>query len=135
MLFAVLTAAAVLGGVGAILLVVGLVGRRVGDHPHCRRCGFDLFGSPGAAVCGECGGDLKGRRAVRVGQRRKRGGTLAAGLLLLAPAALLASVIAWGTMRDVKWVEYAPAWWLVRDIRSDDAERYGPALDELLARQ
>ena len=91
-------------GLALILVALGLAGRRVGDHPHCRRCGFDLFGNPSAAVCPECGGDLSWRRAVRTGQRKRRRGMLVAGLALLAPAVLVAGVVAWGTMRDVKWV-------------------------------
>jgi hypothetical protein len=30
----------------AALLVFALRGRRVDDHPLCRKCGFDLFGKP-----------------------------------------------------------------------------------------
>jgi len=29
---------------GIVALCFGLRGRRVGAHPYCRRCGFDLFG-------------------------------------------------------------------------------------------
>ncbi|HYO10382.1 MAG TPA: hypothetical protein VER17_15540 [Tepidisphaeraceae bacterium] len=50
-----------------VLLVLGMRGRRVDDHPVCRRCGFDLVGPPGGtATCSECGADLVDRRrAVR----------------------------------------------------------------------
>src|SRR5688572_29100978 len=33
-----------------VLLIAGLRGRRVDDHPLCRRCGFDLVGSPRESV-------------------------------------------------------------------------------------
>ena len=32
-----------------VLLIAGLRGRRVDDHPLCRRCGFDLIGLQSAA--------------------------------------------------------------------------------------
>jgi len=41
-----LNGAIVAAAVGLALLLFGLRGRRVGDHPHCWRCGFDLFGKP-----------------------------------------------------------------------------------------
>ena len=48
-------------GLSLAATVVALRGRRVGDHPYCRRCGFDLFGKPpGSTVCSECGADLAG---------------------------------------------------------------------------
>jgi cytochrome c-type biogenesis protein CcmH/NrfF len=31
---------------GVLLVVRGMRGRAVDDHPICRRCGFDLFGRP-----------------------------------------------------------------------------------------
>ncbi len=30
---------------GVVALVLGLRGRRIDDHPICRKCGFDLVGS------------------------------------------------------------------------------------------
>ncbi len=63
---------------GGALVAVGLRGRRVGDHPHCRRCGFDLHGLPvGFGRCPECGatvetaGGLIGS-ATQIGRRERR---------------------------------------------------------------
>src|SRR5437867_4481083 len=64
----------------AALLWLGVRGRAVDDHPHCRRCGYDLFGlAAGGAggVCPECGANLRQRGAVRVGVRRRRRGLIA----------------------------------------------------------
>jgi hypothetical protein len=39
---------------GVLLIVRGLRGRAVDDHPICRRCGFDLTGRPeGVTICSE----------------------------------------------------------------------------------
>ena len=43
---AVLILPALLLVAGIVLTVRGLRGRRVDDHPHCRKCGFDLIGLP-----------------------------------------------------------------------------------------
>ena len=59
--------------VGIVLALVGWRGRRVGDHPYCRRCGFDLFGrARGSIVCSECGAELHRGGAVVVGVRTPR---------------------------------------------------------------
>ncbi|MCW5776027.1 MAG: hypothetical protein KIS87_06285 [Phycisphaeraceae bacterium] len=58
------------GGLGAVAL--GLRGRRVGDAPHCRECGFDLSGIVDrAGKCPECGRSLAEGRAVVAGARRR----------------------------------------------------------------
>src|SRR5688500_6972626 len=85
---------ALAAGVGFVLAWAGWRGRRVNNHPLCRRCGFDLTGRPpDSARCAECGADLSDRCAIRVGQRECRRRPLAAGvvliLLTLAPLAAL----------------------------------------------
>jgi ankyrin repeat protein len=60
---------------------VGLRGRSVDNHPHCRKCGYDLYGRPaGGVVCPECGSDLKQPGAVRSGQRRRQPGFVVAAV-------------------------------------------------------
>src|SRR5918993_5786284 len=69
----IVPAAAAVAATG--LLIFALRGRRVDDHPVCRKCGFDLVGKPADATrCSECGADLSRRRAVRVGWRETRRG-------------------------------------------------------------
>ena len=87
---------------GLALIRLGLRGRTVGDHPHCRKCGFDLFGQPpGFTTCPECGvavataGELIAK-TTRIGRRRWRRGPLAIGLALALPAvAWLAGASKW----------------------------------------
>src|SRR3954467_8495060 len=100
---------------GLWLLVRGLRGGRVGDHPRCRACGFDLFGLPsGRGRCTECGADLSRPRASVTGVRRRRPGMLAIGatLFLLATATATGSVL---TRRGkIEWYHHEPAWLLAR---------------------
>lgn len=44
---------------GLVLIDLGWRGRRIGDHPTCRKCGFDLSGlAVGIGPCPECGRTL-----------------------------------------------------------------------------
>lgn len=119
---------------GVALAAIGLRGRRVDDHRLCRRCGFDLSGTPDAVICNECGADLAARRAIRVGHRRRRGRVLAAGAALLAPALLVGGVMVWGWASGANWQRLKPAWWLVADLRDADLTDRRAAAVELSRR-
>lgn len=70
--------------IAPFLIWFGIRGRRVGDHPYCRRCGFDLFGrSKNTTQCSECGANLNARRAMVIGERRRRPIPIFVGLILL----------------------------------------------------
>jgi ribosomal protein L37E len=74
--------AAAVAGAGAV--VYGMRGRRIDDHPLCRRCGFDLVGLPaGSSACSECGGSIVVRKAIRFGHRQRNGRIVALGMILL----------------------------------------------------
>ena len=70
---ALLLLAAAVAVAGLALAAIGLRGRRVDAHPHCRRCGYDLAGTPDATVCTECGRDLTAERRHRGHLRGRRG--------------------------------------------------------------
>lgn len=117
------------------LIAYGWRGRRVGDHPVCRRCGFDLFGKPaGSAVCAECGADLGRPRAVRVGHRRRRRGPLWAGGVLLLLVGAWAGVAGYAAARDIDPDPYKPVWWLRREMGSADRATRDAALAEVKRR-
>ena len=120
--------------VGGVLLGIGWRGRRVDDHPLCRRCGFDLTGLPGGSNCPECGADVAAPKAVRVGHRRRR-----TALILLGLAVMLVPLVGGGVaLRGVDPTPYKPAWWLMREADSKTAATAATAsaaLDELGRRQ
>ena len=90
---------------GAALVCIGLRGRKVSEHPHCRKCAFDLDGliATDAATsdqavkkCPECGADLMRARAVRMGQCAKRWGMIAPGAAVLVAGIASAALVAGG---------------------------------------
>lgn len=126
-----------LGG-GAALLFTGLRGRRVGDHPFCRRCGFDLTGRPATSVlCSECGADLDARHAIVVGVHERRRGPLLAG----AFAAILGVSVGGVVLRDslpgaggFSAIRYRPTSWLIGDLNSGNWNTQQVAANELTRR-
>ena len=118
-----------------VLLVLGWRGRRVNDHPLCRRCGFDLFGRPaGSTVCSECGADLSRRRAIRVGARRRLRGVVAASLLLLVPSVACVGVLVWPEIAAVSFAHRKPVWLLLNEAGSPDPVARDGAFNELFLR-
>ena len=110
--------ALVLAGVGLAaglaLLYVGLRGRRVGDHPVCRKCGRDLFGVDAPTVCPECGADLAAS-PPKVGNRVRRRRLIAAGAMLAAPCVLWLGGVAAISAGGVDANRYKPVWLLARE--------------------
>lgn len=125
-------AALVVLGVGAIVLA--LRGRRIDDHPVCRRCRFDLVGMfPGSHVCPECGRTLS-ERAVRTGNRRRRKGLLAIGVAVLALSLAGGAGLTVASVGGPALNPYKPLWMLRLEAKGSDAKRAGDAVDEIVAR-
>ncbi|HEV7301875.1 MAG TPA: hypothetical protein VGN72_21240 [Tepidisphaeraceae bacterium] len=122
----------VCGGAGLLLLVRGMIGRRIDDHPLCRACGFDLTGrAEGSDRCPECGRDVTQPKAIRHGHRQRRGGLIAAGVagILLGLAFLSPTVIATATSFDPQL--HKPMWLLQREAHSANAQRRDAAIAEM----
>lgn len=129
----------VAGGVGLCvglgLLIAGIRGRRLDDHPVCRGCRFDLAGVfPGRKVCPECGASLGAARAVRKGNRRRRPRVLALGAVLLAIGVGATGGGVYSSAAGVNWNRYKPVWLLLVEARTSDAASAGAALKELSLR-
>ena len=116
---------------GVSLLNVGRRGVATDDHRLCRRCGFDLFGTPGVSVCGECGAGLRRAKSVVVGHRRRRRGMMGLGWSLLVLTVSVAGLIEYGQLKHFDWQYHAPVDYLLYEATSGNAGRRSPALTEL----
>ncbi len=102
---------------GLLFTVVGIVWRR-GDHPVCRRCGFNLTGLPDPSSCPECGRRLDRRRAVATGDRRRWPVPVGSVLVGLAVVALGYAVLGTRTLDGQK-----PLWLLDAELRIASPKR------------
>jgi hypothetical protein len=122
---------------GLILLIVGWRGRRIDNHPLCRRCGYDLVASETAINCPECGADLWQPHAMRIGHRRKRKVALALGGLMLLATLGGGGVFGWAVAKNFDFNPYKPLWMLKREATAAgaaNAQRAVAAQTEILAR-
>ena len=126
--FAPALAFALVLAVGLILLIRGLLGRRVGDEPRCRKCDYNLTGLE-AENCPECGTPASGKNVV-IGRRRRRRASLIVGALLLLLSGGGLGVIGYGRAKSVNWYAYYPRFVLLSKARADDRQ----AIDELVQR-
>jgi hypothetical protein len=119
--------------VGVVMLFVAWRGRRVDDHPLCRRCGFDLIGLPkDGKKCSECGADLGRRRAIRLGHRERRWGWVALGAFLVVEMGGWLFSHAWPEIKSYDYARHKPVWWLVRDAKGEHAARRDRAVELLV---
>lgn len=122
---------------GAILGVLGWRGRRLDDHPVCRRCRFDLFGQADSrsGACPECGAALDRPRAVRRGNRQYRPLILALGMVMLLLAGVTFGSLAAGWLTGTSLNPYKPLWLLRWEARQTAiVQPAGSALDEIRLR-
>ncbi len=120
---------------GLVLVVIGWRGRRVDEHPVCRKCRFDLEGVyPSRTTCPECGRDIEPKGRVRFGNRRKRRGVVALGGGLVVAALVLAGLMVTVAVGGSSLNPYKPLWMLRLEALGSNGTRAGDAIDEVLTR-
>ncbi len=120
---------------GLVLTVKGWRGRRLDDHPLCRRCGYDLVASGSASKCPECGSNLSDvKRAVRIGHRRRRPMLAGLGVLILLAGLGGSGAMYWLKSRNFDWNTVKPLWLLRREAEDKQPWKAMYAQREMLDR-
>ena len=100
--------------VSVLLVTTGWRGRRVGEAPHCKACGFDLSGlTDEQPRCPECGADITEPAATVLGARRRRPRRLGFGLAGLALCATPGWFGAQGKLNTASVIASLPSGWLI----------------------
>lgn len=107
--------ALLIGGLGALcvsipMLLIGLRGRKLNNHPVCRPCGFDLSGidTGGARECPECGGSLSLPKAIRIGERARLKRLILGASIVLIAGTLASAAGAWRRLGSLDWQSLKP---------------------------
>ena len=123
---------------GAVLLVLGLRGRLLDDHPVCAKCRFDLHGldlERTTASCPECATRISDR-SPRTGNRKRQPPLILFGSLLLFVAAALLGKHAFILSGLLRPYQLTPTTLLLTqfasDVRHGDADE--AAFEEVLLR-
>lgn len=124
---------------GMFLLITGIRGRKIDQHPLCKKCRFDLTGRDDTHdKCSECGADLQTRGAIVHGNRARHPGRIVRGSVLLVVLLLIITPFAIKALSRVNWASYLPIWTLrmqtVNDTRWADAA-WGQLLHRLYDKQ
>ena len=97
--------------IAILLWRIGRRGKRLDDHPTCRKCAYDLIGLlPDSTRCSECGADIKAKRAVRIGNRRRRPVLAWTGLVcifLSLPASAFSAHNWWQHFNKWPWLPFS----------------------------
>ncbi|MBN1344035.1 MAG: hypothetical protein JXQ73_15225 [Phycisphaerae bacterium] len=124
-----LTICAALLLVGLALLYFGLWPRRRGETPHCGRCDYNLTGVE-SDRCPECGTPVSDQTIVR-GDRRRRRGLVATGMILSILALGVGGLVGLGMARRVDWYRYRPTAWVIDDLESGSTPTVRRAWQEI----
>jgi len=117
---------------GGALMLRGFRPWRQGDAPYCAKCGYSLIGID-SQRCPECGTVISPKTTVR-GKRHPRPVVGVAGLVLVLGGLVSWGVGAYAPLKQVKFYQYVPASWVMRDLRSPDQAKATKAWDDLVRR-
>jgi hypothetical protein len=121
--------------VGVLVTLAARRARRLDDHPTCRRCRFDLVGlGERVEACPECGTDLTGPRAVRVGNRRAHRPLVALGAVVMLGSLLIGGGVVALRVTGADINRLKPAWMLAREAEAVGSSASVRALAELTRR-
>lgn len=121
--------------VGVLLVLFGVRGRTINDHPACRQCHFDLLGIfPEVVTCPECGAGLKRDNAVLPGVRKKMPLLAALGVLLVLTPLVPVGVVAFAALTDRNINSFKPLGLLMWEARHADAKSTEKLVDEVMNR-
>lgn len=120
---------------GLILLIAGLRGRRLNDHPVCKWCRFDLEGVyPESVTCPECGAGLKRDGAIRIGVRRRVPTLILVGALLAAVPLAPFGTVGWALLTGTNIDTYKPLGILLWEAHHSDRGRLDAIAGEIADR-
>jgi hypothetical protein len=120
---------------GVALLTTGLIGRRTGSHPHCRKCRFNLHNlPPTSARCPECGADLSLPRSTQTGLRHRRPALYVPGLAILILLTALSIPILRGQLTPATLLRHTPTPALAYLLRTSTGSLSAPVAREALNR-
>jgi hypothetical protein len=125
-----LAAAGVMLLVGLWFLRRGWHGRRVGDEPFCKKCGYSLVGLE-RTRCPECGVDVSGDKNIRIGRLTRRPRAIIYGAAMAVIALTFLSVTGWPRLRDFDWYTLKPTGWVLDDLASVNSPNRARALAEM----
>jgi hypothetical protein len=118
---------------GLVVLVLGLCGRRINDHPLCRRCGADLLDRPSQDCCPACGHRLRAGRQC-MGARHHRPIMTSVGVLLLLISAGATGFRGGLLTAPWEWLKVLPARAVLQLVHREDEPTESAAIQELLTR-
>lgn len=124
----------VTGLIGIVVATFAWRGRRIDDHRLCRRCGFDLYGSPETRLsCPECGTSLEKHRAIRIGNRRQHKSLSVIAAMIAGFCVVLLGFYGYAKFSQTNFNPYKPVW-LLRFEATTPGMSSGGALRELVNR-
>jgi ribosomal protein L37E len=120
---------------GILLLHLGRRRKFQDKHPHCRQCGYDLFGQPTPVLtCSECGASLTSKGGIEVGCIPRKANLILAGASQIVFAIMTAGTVAQGWIQLGNWVPYATTNRLISYTSSNDVVEQMQAMTELKKR-